>query len=287
MWAAHDTVAAVDFTVYISKRRCDVCKQAFLNPSDLYKLVCKVELDFHLACAEQCLQQFKINNDSGMPDDDDDEHCCDGCRTLFILGDHWHTVTFDARIAIDFCETCFPKVCFEQLNTKPWLIDKRNHQLINIQPVTQREILPEIAADITQKRNERFVALLDSIVVNEHPSHRSILELTLFTDLEDAFIGADTALAMSCAPNQHEVYSLLSDDHGRIAINLIYLTFAEYAAALAQWQSNSTTADREHQHKIVTEKLLSSCVSIEELLPACTTFSSFIRFKNDLAFYYG
>lgn len=132
--------------------------------------------------------------------------------------------------------------------------------------------LPEITAE----RNQQFIDLLDSIV-RVPDTFDNILEWTLITDLTEGEIHEDVmcGFAINVIDPKHRVASILSDNHGRVAMNVVYETYEDYLREKEEFDSiNDVFA-------------FDSDLCFDDKEENTHNFAEYVRRTRNLGFYYG
>jgi len=165
--------------------------------------------------------------------------------------------------------------------------------LLDISYVEERKIPDELLDIITQEKIDDWTDLLSAIAHLE-PNFKEfgpVKQWTLFTDLYDIphCGGAMTGLLVDCSVNTNgRVASLVSDNHGRIGIDIIYSSFDDYKQAFNDW-SNNRLKGEELQEKIkeLEEDDEDDDVEDDDIKLICTEFSGYIRLHLNKDTYYG
>ena len=131
--------------------------------------------------------------------------------------------------------------------------------------------LPEITAE----RNQQFIDLIDSIV-RVPDTFDNILEWTLITDLTLCeHHDAECGFAVNVIDPKHPVASVLSDNHGRVAMNVVYETYEDYLREKDAYDPETVkiTLDPDYYDGEEAE--------------STSNFAEYVRRTRELGFYYG
>jgi hypothetical protein len=153
------------------------------------------------------------------------------------------------------------------------ILTDRDHYIIAKHLTYENAIsLPEITAE----RNQQFIDLLDSIV-RVPDSYTNMLEWTLITDLTPGILHTDVecGFAVNVIDPKHPVASVLSDNHGRVAMNVVYDTYPDYLREKEAYDPETVkiTLDPEY--------------SYGEEAESTPNFAEYVRRTRELGFYYG
>jgi hypothetical protein len=228
--------------------------------------------------------------------------CYGNCGKIMGGGDIWNLLPFD----IDLCDTC----CYEDkqnkiLNIKMWkklTLDNKNklYTINRTYPVKvelnkQYQIIdyqiPELLQnEITMKRNETYIELLDSIVNLDPSMTDNLLHWTLFTDFHKLeYYEAYLDFAIKCE-FPYPVASVCCDDHGRISMDVVFQTFEDYLVAYNDWKLSRKNYTKEERDLIINEIKEdddNTSICMKKALSISKSFSEYIRLERDLPFYYG
>ena len=96
------------------------------------------------------------------------------------------------------------------------------------------------------------------------------------------------SLAVRCqSGHPHQIASVVSDDHGRYAMNIIYENQLDYLKDLKEWEE-TRDKDIEPYIKEVEENFSETGSSNDDtIMKATDSYAVYIRFKRNLSCYYG
>jgi hypothetical protein len=191
---------------------------------------------------------------------------------------------------IDICKTCHDielsrlKNLFDYITINTVFCDRASPVAMDISSVN-RIVPKKLESEITPERVEMWVEIvLDSIVEMPSPStFGSVKNWVIFTDMyEIPYTNSASALIVECGGN-HRVASVLSDDHARVTINIIFDNLDEYFSAFKTWEKERAKYTEEY-----LEEMLQEFLKIETrydnndgyLAILCTEFSGYIRLKK-------
>lgn len=181
----------------------------------------------------------------------------------------------DAYRSIYVCENCYKTNKNHLVNVNQSGIENDRDQYIIAKHLDyeQLNIPPQLLSNITSERNQLFIELLDSLV-RLPDTYDNILEWTLITDLiRCEHHDAECGFAINII--NHKVASVLSDNHGRVAMNVVYDTYEDYLREKEEFDTiNDTFA-------------FDSELCFDDKEENTENFGEYVRRKRGLSFYYG
>ncbi|ARF11456.1 hypothetical protein Klosneuvirus_1_313 [Klosneuvirus KNV1] len=223
---------------------------------------------------------------------------CDSCGTRLGGGCKWYTDNKD----MDICMNCYnqPKEkLFDFVDKdKCCIIERVGSLVLNNENISNRVIPTQIEKDVTKERMEVYADCINNIAYIDK-RFGSYKQWAMFAgpyDLPKHDIV--TALLVNCGPiHRGEIASLVSDNHCRVGINIIYDSIDEYLKDYNEWyQMKPTNSDKDNfdyenatleelaKHEEETEE---DRYDDEKIMNACTEFCGYIRLKKNLDTYYG
>lgn len=253
------------------------------------------------------------------------DHTCDICDSVDVI---YHLI--GSNCGVDLCEKCYSKkpeelceidnnacgtcdICYQNVKGKAYninysalfcikCIDNMHSGLVKSDDliITDRGFLckfkecdlyiPDILKDRILEK-ESFYELIESIV-RPPTNHSNLAEWRLFSEFKNnTYIDAECAFAIRCVENNTQVASVLMDDHGRIAMNIIFQSVDEFINAENEWKNNFSETDRlkyvEEMNKQMEDN--DECDEVDNLLiaKASDNFEVYSRLIRNLACYYG
>lgn len=316
IWNIIDSnIDAIDYTQIEDSFVCDACDDQLSNQVPFYNAN-----HFFLQLCEGCHNKNIFKTLVIIEDIDRSMYSieekpliwpCIRCNTKLGGGYKWKLLKYQAYLhAKTMCD-----ICIDCYNKDPDLIDYNNsgfHKIsgnfvvcertnpifINISNVQNRIIPNQLINDVTIDRANTYTELLESIVSID-VEFGSVKEWTMFTDLyEWPLINAQTALLINCSTTStidtnHKIASLLFDDHGRVAIDIIFDSLDEYFKIYNEWNDNFTTfmtneSEYDNLLKEVENDLRKNFkCDDDKFAKICKEFSGYIRIKKNLGYYYG
>lgn len=236
MWNSHTSVELMPESN--EDYYCNGCKTLRLEnnhvaPSSWYRNFF-TDKDVCGDCYGELYSKFLLNNDSNNRYG----RICDVCIQNIRNDELLYTIpntTFDA------CEQCYnSKRPFGiNINQSGFMTDRDGYILAKHIDPSLYTVPQELTSQITEERNKEFIDMLDCIV-RPPDNYTNILEWTLLTDMEDCVNHhASCGLAINCVDQNHPVASIVSDDHGRVAMNILYNSYTEYLNAIRDWKPMS------------------------------------------------
>lgn len=175
------------------------------------------------------------------------------------------------------CENCYKTNKTHLVNVNQSGIENDREQYIIAKHLDYDALTmpPQLLSEITSERNQLFIELLDSLT-RLPDTYDNILEWTLITDLTPCeFRNANCGFAINLINPKHPVASILEDDAGRVAMNVVYDNYEDYLREEAEFnQLNDIFA-------------FNSELCLHDKEENTHNFGEYIRRKHKLGFYYG
>ncbi len=213
---------------------------------------------------------------------------CDLCSTSLGGGCQWYC---NSKTDIDICYECYHK----DLSKEFKLLDKDVYicyrgidgVYFKISEVKDLQIPEQLVDQIKEDNVKNWIQTFDSLA-NVNINHK-IVNLCEWLPISDMYemthTDAFTQLLVNCGVEGNgQVASLVSDDHGRVSLDLIYDTLDKYLEDYKKWVESRLSGDELEK---LQEKLEEDDDNIDEVAAACQEFSGYIRLHNRLSFYYG
>lgn len=264
LWTAHTSIKLTSYSSVC--RQCNICEKIRSDdPTDAdegekYEPLTSTEPWYYAGFSDidvcsECYPSFYDNlvntNENGQ------YKICDVC--VQDIGEKpFYYTNEDARY--DVCEACYnsKRQFGVNINQSGFQTD-RGHYII-AKHLDYDSIPSTLLSEITIERNKLFIDLLDEIV-RLPDTFDNILEWTLISDLDDCeHHDAMAGFAVNLINPKHPVASVLSDDHGRVAMNVVYDTYEDYL--------------REKEEHEANDKIN-------------VNFAEYVRMKRGFRFYYG
>jgi hypothetical protein len=192
---------------------------------------------------------------------------CDICAIPLGGGCRWLR---NSDLDFDCCEECYNKNrILDESNYKVYNCTDLNKlyyinndyyepHLFEIDAKESEYTIPEqLKNEITEERNKLYIEYTSRLTNVNLKS--SFLNWTLITDMPDSKHCSNVGLIVNCKDTKHPVGSIVSNNHGRTSLDLIYPTLEEYMKDSEEYAKNNDPK----------------------------TFPEYIRTKRGLSFYYG
>jgi len=260
---------------------CDNCKETL--SLDFYSGMCDADL---------CLDCFNKPLDELFKEHENPYCNCDVCEQYINTGKIHNISDFDV------CYKCWPtlelKKCFLRINkdTCEDLILTNRDRLFSIQSIEldvptefQKEVKDEDLRDV-------YTDMVDSIVrppcTNWNPQGWALIGWFHVVPM----FNASCSFAIRCQLGEpHQICSVLEDDHGRCAMNIIYQDHLEYLKDLNEWEEGRTKdKDKDidsYLIKIKNDLYEKGKCDNELIMKATDNFAVYTRIKLDLPLDYG
>lgn len=198
---------------------------------------------------------------------------------------------------IDMCMKCYEDDLFDKYTKiedieRNWMCERGGLDpvLIVMDEVKELKVPEELKDKVTTERVESWFQDFDELVSIDDKIN-NICTWLPFTDVyEIPNYSAATMLVVNCdIKNNGQVASVVFDDHGRMAVNIIFDTFEEYQKDVKEWKENQLSEeDRSKLLKKVKNDFKEKHEAEEEdLAHTCEEFSGYIRLIKKLNMYYG
>jgi len=264
-----------DIGGFLKLIECDGCNKDEL--SEVYHFGYKYE------GGDLCADCFKTWETHFKPMDTFKHHTCDCCEQY---------MTAPGTKLTDRGEVCAK--CWEDRENKVLPCFLKFYQDANV-VVTDREcffdgadVEVELPEGITQKNLCDFEDMVESIVRPPEPNFKP-KAWALLGDFEKIpHFGAMCAFAVRVEKGKpHHVASVVEDDHGRIAMNIVFDSIHEHNRAKEAWELSRPKDRRPYIDQV--EKDFEEKYSCEEevIAKATDSFAVYTRMIRKLACYYG
>ena len=279
LWKSHTSIELLPYSP--ASRQCNICEKIrsedpeMANEGEKYEPLTSPEPWYHArysdidVCSE-CYPTFYDNlvntNENGQ------YKYCDVCIQDIGEKPYYYT-NEDARY--DVCQACYnSKRPFGVNINQSGIETDRDHYII-AKHLDYNSIHPPLLSEITIERNKLFIDLLDSIV-RLPDTYNNILEWTLMSDLNPCeHHDAECGFAVNLIDPNHQVASILSDDHGRVSMNVVYDTYEDYLREKNEFNSlNDVIA-------------FDSDLCLDDKKENTDNFAEYVRMKRRIRFYYG
>lgn len=223
---------------------------------------------------------------------------CTFCKVPLQKLNKWYETKIN-YLTLHICETCYPTISNKLHQNTDFIDDKYilcqrsgDGIFLDISTVKDREIPDLLVKDVTKQRIDEWVELTSSIVnVTPLNNFGSLKSWVLFTDYyEIPFYDAMTYLLIECKKDSHRIASVVSDNHGRVSIDVIFDNIDDYITEYNQWLNSKIIDSNIYESKLneVNESFKKSYSCSNKLLSeVCKEFSGYIRLQRGLNMYYG
>lgn len=270
---------------------CDVCSKTISMPFYCYNQYdCNILYTCE-SCINDIWNKFQIlDRTNNTIEEKPLIWPCLFCKEKQGGGKKWYNLS-----DLDVCLKCFEQkpsllTFFNQYTSdKKYLINDRDI-IIDITP-TNWSIPESLKSEITFTRVGIYIDILnDDDIASLDNNFGSYCEWVLFTDIYSIpHYDAATGLLVNINSDESKngkVASIVYDNHGRVAIDIIYQNLDEYWTEYYNWLNKNY--DRQSYNIKVKNDLEShwSCDN-EDMALACEEFSGYIRNHLKLSMYYG
>lgn len=134
--------------------------------------------------------------------------------------------------------------------------------------------------------------LVDSLVRPPEPGFRplawAMLDGGAMVDVPGKAMGAACGFAVRVEDGEpHSVASVVSDNHGRVAMNIVFNSYGAYRDALAAWQAERDPNTAPWQAKVEAAFAESHSCDDDLIEKASDSFAVVVRLRRNLSMYYG
>ena len=265
---------------------CDNCNETV--SLDFYRGIGSCDIDICLDCFNKPLDELFKEHEH--------PYCtCNVCGQYISTGKIHNISDFHTVSDFDVCYKCWPtlelKRCFLRINkdtcddlilteSKDYIFSIKSIEL-DVPTEFQKEVKDEDLRDI-------YIGMVDSIVrppcTNWNPQGWALIGWFLAVPMVDA----SCSFAIRCQLGEpHQICSVLEDDHGRYAMNIIYQDHLEYLKDLNEWEEGrdkDIDLDLNKINKALDED--EECYN-ELIMKATDNFAVYTRIKHDLPLDYG
>jgi hypothetical protein len=279
MWHSHTSIKLLPYSP--ASRQCNICEkirsedpQDFISDGEKYEPLTSSEPWYHAlysdidVCSE-CYPYFYKNLTN--TNEDSRYKYCDVC--IQDIGENAYYTNEDA--GYDVCQPCYnyKRPFGVNVNQSGLETDREQYIIAKYLDYDALTIPPQLLSEITSERNQLFIELLGSLV-RLPDTYENILEWTLITDLTPCeHHDAECGFAINLINDK--VASILSDNHGRVAMNVVYDNYEDYLREEAEFnQLNDTFA-------------FNSELSLDDKEENTHNFGEYVRRNRGLSFYYG
>ena len=214
-----------------------------------------------------------------LPRTDTSYRICDICKQYLNGRCAWGIGQY-----FDVCEPCLPQIGDVFTNNKEDLItNDREYLYVYKTPDPDTYEVPEqLKSRVLPVDN--YVDVL-SCLVRPPTMNANLAEWVLISVFEPVTLcDVSCALAVRCIKGHHQIASLVSDDHGRVAMNIVYNNVQDFLAEESVFKSQCLSGEELRNAK---EELKQQPHDIELLLKATTSFAVYVRISKNLCLNYG
>ena len=136
--------------------------------------------------------------------------------------------------------------------------------------------------------DESNIELIDSLVRIPNIGYNAY-EWRIFEDFTEVpHFDASCGFVVRCIKDNHQIASIVMDNHGRTAMNIVFENIEDYLNEKKEWENNLLYDEIDKYDKIVKEnfKKFYSCDE-EIIMKATKSFAVYYRLKLKLSMYYG
>jgi hypothetical protein len=198
---------------------------------------------------------------------------------------------------IDMCMKCYKDDLFDKYtkieNVDKYSLSERNGLdpiLMILEEVKELKVPLELKDKVTTERAEMWFQEFNELVCIDDKV-TNICTWLPFTDVyEIPNFSASTMLVVNCdTKNNGQVASVVFDDQGRMAVNIIFDTFEEYQKELKEWDNNQLSEEKrvDLSDKVKSDFKKKHQADEEDMANTCEKFSGYVRLSRKLNMYYG
>lgn len=256
---------------------CDNCKNTVTL--DFYHNNCDVDL---------CLDCFNKPIDVLFDEHEKSYHICNICEQNIKTGKIHNICNFD--VCCKCWQTIDLKNCFLRINkdTCEDLIFTDRENIFSIKSL-ELDIPTEFQKEVNDEslRNE-YIEIVDSIVRPPFPNWNPQGWALISSFEEVPSVDALCSFIIRCERGKpHQICSVVEDNHGRVAMNIIYQDHLEFLKDLNEWEENRDDDIDSYIKKVKKSfKEYYECDN-EIIMKATDSFAVYTRFKHNLSCYYG
>lgn len=259
LWEPHTSIELLPYSS--ESRQCNMCEKIRSETADegeKHEPLTSSEPWYHARYSDidicsECYPHFYENlvntNENGR------YKYCDVC--IQDIGENPYYANEEAEY--DVCVACFNAKRTFGVNVNQSGIETNRDAYIIAKHIEYDDVPSEFLSEITVERNKSFVNMMRSIV-RAPDTLENILEWTLISDIiQCEHHDAECGFAVNVIDPKHPVASVLSDDHGRVAMNVVYETYGDYLREKNEYNKQNDMIN----------------------------FAEYIRMKRGIRFYYG
>jgi hypothetical protein len=165
-----------------------------------------------------------------------------------------------------------------------FICDNSVPMVVDIGQVDGRVIPRLIKNEVTLDRTMVYIDMVSDIVWIPNPMiFGSLRQWVLFTDMKETqFTDSECGFLVDCAPgsNWTRVASILKDNYGNIAIDIVFDNLNEYNIALQKWENSRL--ELAQAKPTVNDEYATN--SNKDIALICDHFSSYVRISNNLSY---
>jgi hypothetical protein len=241
---------------------CDLCAQCFENMSDHIRLVSS-----HGRYCDLC---------QGSQDDDFNH-----------IGTEYDGIDACNQCICHFKDIFSPITAAGNLNLHT---NERDLTFVCKLP-SEYSIPNKLKNRISAEGNDEYIEMIESLV--RPPSYDfNVMEWTLIGDTASVpGLDAHCTFALRCVEveGRNQVASVVFDNHGRVAMNVVYDNVADFLRDESEWLAGKGTAeDTDREEETVRQTFTrDGCCDDDAIAAATGSFAVYKRLKCNLSMYYG
>jgi len=265
---------------------CDNCNETV--SLDFYRGIGSCDIDICLDCFNKPLDELFKEHEH--------PYCtCNVCGQYINTGKIHNISDFHTAEDFDVCYKCWPtlelKKCFLRINKdtcEDLILTESKYYIFSIKSI-ELDVPTEFQKEVKDEdlRN-KYIGMVYNIVrppcTNWNPHGWALI--TSFKDF--SMFNASCSFAIRCQLGEpHQICSVLEDDHGRCAMNIIYQDHLEYLKDLNEWEEVRDKDIDSYLNKIKKALDEDEECDNELIMKATDNFAVYTRIKLDLPLDYG
>ena len=257
--------------------KCDNCNN--ILALDFYHGKCEIDL---------CLDCFNKPIEELFTEHEKSHHICNMCEQHIKTGKIHNIEDFDV------CYKCWLtlelKNCFLRINkdTCEDLILNERGEMFSIQSL-ELDVPIEFQKEVNDEDLcKQYIEMVEYIVRPPLPNWNPQGWALISSFEEIPSFDALCSFAIRCHRGKsHQICSIVEDNHGRIAMNIIYQDHLEYLKDLKEWEENRNNDIDSYIEKVKKAFEDDGTCDNEIIMKATNSFAVYTRIKRNLCCYYG
>lgn len=196
----------------------------------------------------------------------------------------------------DSCTSCLPNVkkAFYPI-TREVLMDTRmkliytdrDYMYLYVDVKADDIVIP---LEVTDRIRDNFIEEYLECIVRPPSFDWNPAEWKMISDLDKMpSYSASCGFAVRCIRNCHHVASIVSDNHGRMAMNQVFDNISDFLEAEQKWQAMMKSSEDRLRIADEVDKNFKETYSCDDslIMDATDSFAVYIRVQRNMSMYYG